>query len=163
MKRSYFVAVFILLTACNQKKHPSVPLIKFRQAFLDSIINKSDTFYTKPYKRPDFVTADYYRLKDSSLVQVMRDSTKQVRQVLISRRNTRVYLAQYYANGQLMADLKTDEYGQFDGPAIYYYEDGSVQRKGNYAHGFSTGDWKEYDKNGEMKIVKFDAKGTRLN
>lgn len=164
MIRTCFIAAVILLSACTQKTKPSGPLITFRQAFLDSIIKGSDTSYSKPYKRPDFVKAEYYRSKtDSSVCQVMRDSANSVRQVIISRGNVRTYFAQYYANGQLIADLKQDVYGQNDGPATYYNENGTIKRAGNYSHGFSTGSWKEYDENGIITVVRYDSNGTRMN
>ena len=165
MKR---ILVFLLITAgifsCKeQKKVPAYKLKKVDQAFVDSIIKNSDTTYSKPYKRPDFVTAEYYiSKKDSADAQIMRDSAKQIRQVLVSKKGVRTYYALYYSNGQLQADLKFDNYGQFDGPATYYYESGAIKSTGNYKHGLSTGEWKEYDESGTVSIIKYDTNGARI-
>jgi hypothetical protein len=165
MKR---ILMFLLMVAgiisCKeQKKAPAHKLKKVDQAFVDAVMKNSDTTYSKPYKRPDFVTAEYYiSKKDSTEAQIMRDSAKQIRQVLVSKKGVRNYYALYYPNGQLQADLKFDNYGQFDGPATYYYESGAVKSTGNYKHGLSTGEWKEYDENGTESIIKYDANGARI-
>jgi antitoxin component YwqK of YwqJK toxin-antitoxin module len=165
MKRIWvLLLIAINVASCKEQKKAVVyNQKKIDQAFVDSIIKNSDTTYSKPYKRPDFVTAEYYiSKKDSTEAQIMRDSAKQIRQVLVSKKGVRNYYALYYPNGQLQADLKFDNYGQFDGPAAYYYESGAVKSAGNYKHGLSTGEWKEYDEGGAVSIVKYDANGVRI-
>jgi len=94
----------------------------------------------------------------------MRDSASHVRQVIITRHNVRTYFAQYYKNGQLIADLSTDEYGQNNGPATYYFENGAVKSSGNFLHGLSSGEWKEYNEEGKLTgSVKYDSNGSRIN
>ena len=130
---------------------------------LDSTARNSDSFYVKSYKRPDFVTAEYYVFrKDSALTQVMRDSAKQIRQVISTRKNIRTYFAQYYENGQIMATLSFDTNGQNHGPAIYYYSNGSIKSSGNYNHGLSTGTWQEFDDAGVVTKLKYDTNGVRI-
>ena len=165
MKRMLFflLAISGMVSCREQKKVPAYKMKKVDQALVDSIIKHSDTIWSKPYKRPDFVTAEYYvSKKDSTEAQIMRDSVKQIRQVLVSKNGMRSYYALYYPNGQLQADVNFDNYGQFDGPATYYYESGAVKSTGNYKHGLSTGEWKEYDEHGTAGIIKYDANGTRI-
>ena len=81
--------VFSLFSCANNTKKP-IPLAinKLDTIWLNSFIKNSDTTYSKPYKRTDFVTANtYINLKDNSICQVMKDSAAQVRQVIISTKN----------------------------------------------------------------------------
>ena len=161
---------FILITAatasvffCRNNSRIKTAIKKIDTRFIDSIIKKSDSTYTKKYKRPDFVTADYYiSKKDSTIAQVMRDSAKQIRQVISTRKNIRTHFAQYYENGQIMATLSFDTNGQYHGPAIYYYSNGSIKSSGNYNHGLSTGTWQEFDDAGVVTKLKYDTNGVRI-
>ena len=124
---------------------------KIDSAWLDSIIKNSDSSYTKPYKRTDFVTASFYLdRKDSSVCQLMKDSAGIIRQIIIAKKGTRIFFAQYYSNGQLQADLPLDEFGQYHGPATYYNENGSIQSSGNYVHGLKFATWENNDSNGKL-------------
>ena len=151
---SLFTTTFILfITGC---KPPNVNDKILANSFIDSIITKSDSSYTKPYYRTDFVTAAYYvNKKDSTICQLMKDSAGKIRQIIITKKDTRIFFGSYYKNGQLQAHLPLDEFGQFHGEGNFYYEDGSLQSKGNYTHGFKTGEWKVYDEKG--KITNTDS------
>ncbi len=73
-------------------------------ALIDSVKKVSDSSYTKPYYTGHFATAEYYlNSADSTIMQVMKDSSEHVRQVIIARNKRRLYFTQFYANGQLMA------------------------------------------------------------
>ena len=78
-------------------------------AMLDSIIKTSDTVYTKKYRSQEFATATYFvNKKDSVVYQIMKDVNEVIRQVIGSKNNTLLYKAAYFANGQLMQDLKVN-------------------------------------------------------
>ncbi len=163
MKTFFFAAsVAAILFSCKQPgiSHAS----KLDQHWLDSIIKNSDSSYTKPYFRIDFVTAGYYfSKKDSSLCQVMKDSAGRVRQISIAVKNIRSFYGQYYSNGQLVAWLPFDSAGQYNGESVYYYEDGKIQSSGTYSHGFKTGKWKNYDPKGTLTGTEtFDSNGQLL-
>ena len=58
MKMIVSAIMMIVLISCsenNNKKHLAVN--KIDTVWLNRVIKKSDTVYTKPYKRTDFVTA----------------------------------------------------------------------------------------------------------
>lgn len=133
-------------------------------SFIDSVIKHSDSSYEKPYYRTDFVTATYYlNKKDSTLCQLMKDSAGKIRQIIISKNNTRTFFGSYYKNGQLQADLPLDSFGQYHGVGKFYYEDGSLQSTGNYTHGFKTGEWKVYDEKGKVTATdSYDDSGSLL-
>ncbi|MBI3882707.1 MAG: DEAD/DEAH box helicase [Sphingobacteriales bacterium] len=151
MRILFVIAIVGLLVGCSFKKRIDKELITVDTIWLDSIIKSSDTFYTKAYHRNDFVTAAYFvNKKDSSICQVMKDSADVIRQVIISKKNTRVFYAGYYANGQLKAKYSLDSFGQYNGLSKEYYENGAVQSEGNYNSGIKNGDWKNYDSTGVL-------------
>ena len=155
-----------ITTSCTeQTRKKQVALKTINATLLDSIKKNSDSTYSKKYRTVDFATADYYLFhKDSSLCQIMKDTANRIRQILISRKNTRAYFAQYFANGQLIADVKLDNFGQPDGFATYYFENGGIKSTGQYNHGLAAGEWKEFnEKNNAMSIIKYDSNGVRKN
>ena len=94
----------------------------------------------------------------------MKDSANTIRLILVSRKNTRTYFAPYYANDQLIADVKLDNFGQPDGSATYYYENGNVIRAGRYRHGLAVVEWQEFEeKSNAFSIAKYDSNGMRQN
>jgi len=163
MKIIFFVATIsvLFITSCKQQNVNDKILAT---KFIDSVIKKSDSSYQKAYYRSDFVTAQYYvNKKDSTVCQLMKDSAGIIRQVIIAKKDTRIFYASYYKNGQLQADLPLDTFGQYHGTGKFYYEDGSLQSNGNFNHGFKTGAWKVYDKKGkETAIDNFDQNGNLI-
>ena len=90
----------------------------------------------------------------------MKDSADSTRQIIIAKNNIRTFFAQYYTNGNLQADLPLDEFGQYHGTGIFYYEDGNLQSQGNFTHGIKTGPWKIYDEKGKLTATDdFDKNG----
>jgi antitoxin component YwqK of YwqJK toxin-antitoxin module len=158
-----FLTLIILFTSCSEHAG-SANAKTINRPWLDSIIKISDSSYTKPYKRTDFVTAVFYiNKKDSSVCQLMKDSAGSIRQIIIAKKDIRTFFAQYYANGNLQADLPLDAFGQYHGTGKFYYEDGSLQSTGSYNHGFKTGTWKVYDEKGkETATDSFDQNGNLI-
>jgi len=153
-----FVALVLLASCTSHNKTTGKTL---NHAWLDSIIKTSDSTYSKPYKRTDFVTAVYYiNKKDSAICQLMKDSADSIRQIIISKKNVRTFFAQYFPNGNLQADLPLDEFGQFHGTGTFYYESGNIQSSGNYTHGFKNGTWTVYDEKGKVTATdSYDSNG----
>jgi antitoxin component YwqK of YwqJK toxin-antitoxin module len=154
-------AVIVSVFGCSQKSGNAKILASH---FIDSVIKHSDSTYEKPYFRTDFVKAMYYvNKKDSTICQLMKDSAGSIRQVIIAKKDTRIFFGLYYKNGQLQADLPLDAFGQYHGIGKFFYEDGSLQSSGNYIHGFKTGDWKVYDKKGAVIATdSYDTNGNLL-
>ena len=121
------------------------------QSMIDSVKKLSDSSYTKPYYTGNFARTEYYlNSGDSSIMQVMKDSSQQVRQVIIAKNDKRIYFTQYYANGQLMASYQFDGYGQNEGESKEYFENGAVSMSGIYKNGMRTGKWKNFDEKGDQ-------------
>lgn len=144
----FFVNVCFLF-GCQHRQTTQQPKLTVDITMLDSIRDHSDSTYTKPYKRTDFVTAEYFiSKKDSTITQVMKDSAKHIRQVVIEKNKRRIYIAEFYSNGQLMFKNELDDYGQFNGESKEFYETGILKRAGVYKSGFHIGKWKNYNEEG---------------
>ena len=157
---SLFVLMLSIFSCTQQNRNAKI----LSTSLIDSIIKNSDSSYEKPYYRTDFVTAAYYiNKKDSTVCQLMKDSAGIIRQIIIAKKDVRIFFASYYKNGQLQANLPLDEFGQYHGTGNFYYEDGSLQSSGNYLHGFKTGAWKVYDEKGkETATDYFDQNGNLM-
>ena len=159
---SFLVTISVLfITGCKQQNVNDKILAN---SFIDSVIKKSDSSYEKAYYRSDFVTAQYYINKiDSTICQLMKDSAGLIRQIIIAKKDTRIFYGSYYKNGQLQADLPLDAFGQYHGTGKFYYEVGSLQSTGSYLHGFKTGAWKIYNEKGkETATDNFDQNGNLI-
>ncbi|MBS1742564.1 MAG: hypothetical protein JST81_05960 [Bacteroidetes bacterium] len=152
MKKIFYLVAAIVamyVMACNSKKASESTHLLIDTKMLDSIKLHSDSMYEKPYMRSDWVTATYFvSRKDSTITQLMKDSFGNIRQVIIERNKVRIYVNQYYPNGQQQYKVKLDAFGQFDGPAEEYYENGNLKRTGTYKSGLHIGEWKNYDESG---------------
>jgi antitoxin component YwqK of YwqJK toxin-antitoxin module len=159
---SFFVIISVLfITGCKQQNVNNKILAN---SFVDSVIKKSDSSYQKKYYRSDFVTAQYYvNKKDSTVCQLMKDSAGLIKQIIITKKDIRIFFGSYYKNGQLQADLPLDVFGQYHGNGKFYYEDGTLQSSGSYLHGFKNGAWKVYDEKGkETATDNFDQNGNLI-
>lgn len=162
MRSLSIAAVYtILLFSCKQQSGNTGVLAI---PFIDSVIKHSDSSYEKPYYRTDFVTATYHvNRKDSTICQLMKDSAGNIRQVIITKKDSRVFFGLFYTNGQLQANLPLDSFGQYHGTGKFYYENGKLQSTGNYTHGFKTGEWKLYDEKGGLTATDtYDVNGNIL-
>lgn len=152
----------MLAVGCRQAKKPSASVIRVDLHWLDSVKQKADTVWSKPYRSEDFATADYYvDRKDSIVTQVMKDINGTIRQIIAAKYdNIRRYVANYYPNGQLMAKLPLDSLGRYHGKAETYYPNGMLKSSGFYEHGFYTGEWLNYDSTGKSwPTDRYDANG----
>ncbi len=130
-------------------------------AWLDSVIKHSDSSYTKPYFRTDFVTATYYiNKKDSTVCQVMKDSAQTIRQIILMKKDIRTFFAPYFDNGQLQSAVSLDEAGHYHGTLTNYYRNGNIENTGNYVHGLRNGAFKNYDSTGHLVSTEtYDSTG----
>ena len=155
------VLLITFLLSCQLKKQAVNSKITVSISMLDSIKKASDSIYTKPYFTRDFVNAEYFvNKKDSTVTQVMKDKDSVIRQVIITKNKIRLFTAQYYANGQLIAKYRLDNFGQYDGYCEEYYQDGHLMRSGIYKSGFHTGKWKNYSLKGDnISIDEYNSDG----
>lgn len=162
MKIYLQVLFIVILYSCNTNNKVATGSMKVNYKMIDSIKKGSDTSWSKKYRSLDFFTADYFvTKKDSIVTQIMKDSSGNVRQIISAKYDKiRLFFGQYYANGNVQANLPLDESGQFHGAGSFYYEDGSLQSSGNYTHGFKSGEWKVYDEKGKVTATdSYDNNG----
>ncbi len=147
------------MVGCKQQKTFTPVLADIE--FIDSIKKLADTTYQKKQFTQDFANAEYYGIgKDSVLMQIMKDNSGNIRQVIVTRNNRRTHYSQYYNNGQLKALYAFDVYGSNSGESVEYYPNGAVKEKGEYKSGFRFGPWEMYDSLGsKTSTIMYDSNG----
>jgi antitoxin component YwqK of YwqJK toxin-antitoxin module len=151
MKCVLILIAYFFMLGCNPKKEKPNRVTGVNCSWLDSIKKSSDTTYIKKYGTNKFATATYYiNSKEAITCQVMKDLSDSIRQIIVTKNNKRIFIAEYYGNGQLMAKLPLDTFGQYHGPATWFYENGYKESNGEYVHGFKKGEWKNYNQQGEF-------------
>ena len=159
MKLSFFLASVFIFLSCRNNNVCS--RLTVDDNLLDSVKKKSDTSYTKRYRNKEFAVAEYYiNRKDTTVCQLMKDTTNQIRQIIIAKKDVKLYTAEYYSNGQLKAHLPLDEAGRVSGEGEFYFENGCVRSKGSFHHGLYYGEWKNYNETGETASRdEYDSNG----
>ncbi len=163
--RMFLVTSYCLFRiSCNSKRNVPVHLSRVNHAWLDSICKSADTSYIKKYGTLKFANAEYYfNRKDSIVCQLMKDSSDSITQIIITKKNRRNFFAEYYPNGQLIAQLPLDSFGQYNGASKYFYQNGFVESEGDYKSGLKTGTWKDFDINGKLiSLNEYDSNGQAI-
>jgi antitoxin component YwqK of YwqJK toxin-antitoxin module len=162
MKIIFLFICCIVLISCGSRRNPAPPPVaRVNYQWLDSIKKSADTIFEKKYGTLKFAKAVYYVNSSKAITcQLMKDSSDTIRQIIVTQNNKRNFFATYYANGQLMAELPLNSYGQYQGPSKYYYENGYVESEGEYQDGLKTGTWKNFDQNGNLvSKSKYNSNG----
>lgn len=135
--------------------------IRVNYNWLDSVKRISDSTYVKKYGTNKFANATYYiGNKEAVVCQVMKDLSDTIRQIIVTKKGKRNFIAEYYGNGQLVANLPLDSFGQYHGQSIYYYQNGFIESQGSYEHGFKKDIWKYYTAEGKLsKKNEYDSNG----
>ena len=157
------ISYCLFLISCNSKRNVPV-LTRVNHAWLDSVCKSADTSYIKKYGTLKFATAEYYiGRKDSIGCQVMKDSSDSIRQIIITKINRRNFFAEYCPNGQLIAQLPLDRFGQYNGASKYFFPNGFVESEGDYKSVLKTGGWKDFDINGKLiSLNEYDSNGQAI-
>jgi len=159
MKLAFFLASVFIFWSCRNNNVCS--RLTVDDNLVDSVKKKSDTSYTKRYRNKEFAVAEYYiNRKDTTVCQLMKDTTNQIRQIIITKNDVRLYTAEYYSNGQLKAHLPFDEAGKLKGEGEFYFENGCVKNKGAFNHGLYRGEWTNYNDKGQIiSRDQYDSNG----
>ena len=161
MKWMIIFAVAIFLFGCSSKKEMAPLAIRVNYNWLDSVKRISDSTYVKKYGTNKFANATYYiGNKEAIVCQVMKDLSDTIRQIIVTKNGKRNFIAEYYDNGQLVANLPLDSFGQYHGKSIYYYQNGFIESQGSYEHGFKKDIWKYYTAEGKLREKnEYDSNG----
>ncbi|HTN08108.1 hypothetical protein [Agriterribacter sp.] len=159
------VAAILVMGCKNTVNHLPPGISKTDKVFFDAIRHNSDTGFTRIIGAGEFYSAEqYYSRKDSLVSKIMKDTAGNITGFVQFRKNIRTAYAEYYANGQLKGKLQLNSQGSFEGPAMYYYEDGSIKSEGVYSLGFFSGKWKHYAHGGAMVSTdEYDAGGQLIH
>ncbi len=130
--KNVIMSFLILLFACTTKHNKIV----VSQSLLDSIKKVSDTSFSKKYRTDDFAKATYYINKnDSTVFQLMYNKDSLLTQLIGTKNGKKIIEQSFYNNGQLKAQLQFDSFGKKTGKAIYYYENGKIERTALFKDG----------------------------
>ena len=139
-----------LLTSCSRN-----PKSDFKVGKLDttavkamigkSIVNSVDTISGKTY---------YVNKADGLATKIIRNKTGQIVAMAQSRKGVKIFISEYYPNGQQMGDIPLTTDGKMTGVATFYYANGKVRCTGRLQDGVSVGEWRYYD--GDGNLVKKD-------
>jgi antitoxin component YwqK of YwqJK toxin-antitoxin module len=164
MKLIVLILACIGIFSCAAKKESLPQKISVNYTWLDSVRQSADTVYVKKYGTTKFANATYYNNQQLDIVcQVMRDSSDSIRQIIMTKKGQRIFVAEYYANGQLIAKLPLDSFGQYHGPSKYYYQNGFIESEGGYEHGLKKGAWENYSSKGKSTgTSQYDSNGNVL-
>lgn len=124
---------------------------------------ENDSIYIEYPHRKDFWSIEHYLIKPNKENLIFKDSIGNVLGV-IKRINGKNYDGgEYYPNGQLVGKVNYSAPGVIDGKATYYYEDGRVRSEGIWKSMNRIGEWKNYDKNGQLiSIEVYDQTGKMI-
>jgi antitoxin component YwqK of YwqJK toxin-antitoxin module len=161
--RTFLILVSaIIIYSC--KPAAGCKKIGVNEHLVDSIRKASDTNLVKTYRNAEFVAAEYFvNRRDSTIAQLMKDSSGQIRQMIITKKDTRTFFAEYYKNGQLKQQFSFDVKGKLNGYSEVYFENGCMRSKGYYQHGFYNGEWENFNQAGKlMSKDVYDTAGQLL-
>ena len=158
----FLVAIFLF--GCASKKEVAPLAIRVNYNWLDSVKRMSDSTYVKKYGTDKFANATYYKNnKEAVVCQVMKDLSDTIRQIIVTKNGKRNFIAEYYSNGQLVANLPLDSFGQYHGASKYYYQNGYPESEGDYQKGLKKGVWKNYNFKGELTgTIEYDINGNAI-
>ncbi|CAN5883600.1 hypothetical protein BH11BAC4_BH11BAC4_00110 [soil metagenome] len=166
MKKLFSIPVIVLCffwVSCKERTNNNIQKISADKKMLDSIKLKADTTFSKRYPGVVFTKAEYF-VNDSNTTQVMKDSNGVIRQIIIEQNKRRIYYARFYENGQLMAKVNLDNFGQYDGISNEYYENGNLKATGVYRKGFRFGKWTNYTEDGRyVSTDEYNKDGQKIN
>lgn len=164
MKLTVLIIVCVCIFSCAAKKELLPQKIGVNYAWVDSVRQSADTVYVKKYGTTKFANATYYNNQKLDIIcQIMRDSLDSIRQIIMTKKGQRIFVSEYYANGQLVAKLPLDSFGQYHGPSKYYYQNGFIESEGDYEHGLKKDAWKNYSSAGKLTSTsEYDVNGNVL-
>jgi antitoxin component YwqK of YwqJK toxin-antitoxin module len=159
MNFNFRFLVFLFFLSCNIKNKCERTTVD--NTMLDSVKRKTDTSYTRRYRNQEFAMAEYYiNKKDTTVCQVMKDTADQIRQIIIAKKDKKVFTAEYYSNGQLKAHLSFDSDGKLNGEGQFYFQSGCLKSKGLFRNGLYYSRWENYDQNEKhISTDEYDSSG----
>jgi antitoxin component YwqK of YwqJK toxin-antitoxin module len=146
MRLVYITILSSLIVSCG-----SNPTCDFRFGRLDtlavqkvirkSVVKDKDTISGKTY---------YWSKADGIYTKILRNKTGQIIAIVQNRNHVKLFVCEYYPNGQQMGDVPLTRDGKITGEATFYYATGKLRCTGRLRDGISVGEWKYYDGDGNL-------------
>lgn len=136
--------------SCKQKETSEIEKIIVDEVFIESRIAGYDSVHIDTSGKSKSILTTYF-LKDHSSVLVSRDSLKRIQAWWLRDSNGEILEGAEVSKttGQILGKLHFVN-GKIDGEVKYYYDDGRVRSKGQFKDGIRWGEWKNFDKDGNL-------------
>jgi hypothetical protein len=149
---NYSIPFILLLLSCRHYQPSRLKMGKLDTAGVNAIIREGVVLKMDTPARKDFYyVSDYKDTIDGSLTRILRDSLKNVVGINQTRNGTKIFVAEYFTNGQQRGDIPINEEGNMTGMATYYYENGHIKSTGRLEDGIKVGKWENYDETGNLE------------
>ena len=157
-----FLPLFILsckqnnISGDNQNKLSNIEIIKFDYNIIKKLNTASDSIYydtSSHYQGSKAIL--YFQNEKNEMTKIFNDSLGNVIGMLNYRNDSLIKVGEYYSNGQIMGKLIYSKPGIIHGLIKYYYKDGRIRSIGKYNNGLKSGEWKNYNKSGQLISSEF--------
>lgn len=153
--RQALAVATLVLSACAGRQQSDIEIIKLDSGLVQDIMATSDKPMVDTPRRKDFYYIEHYLNKsDSTVSRILKDSLGHIVGINQTRKGIRLFVAEYYPNGQIKGKLTIDGKGNFNVPVTYYYQDGRIRSVGNFGDMVPVGIWKDYDSNGYLTQLR---------
>ena len=152
MKKLHIIVyiIAVILFSCDRVEVSSVEKIVIDEEFINSKIAGYDSIILKELGNG---IGTSYLLDDDITIYVWRDSLNRIRAWFKDKNDIRIEGSEVFeTTGQIMGKIIYND-GKIDGKAIYYFDDGRISSVGYFKNNRKHGEWKEYDKNGNITSV----------
>lgn len=129
----------------------SNPNSDFRFGRLDTVAVKNVIRKSVEKDKDTISGRTYYWCKaDGIYTKILRNKAGQIIAIVQNRNHVKLFVCEYYPNGQQMGDVPLTTDGKITGEATFYYATGKVRCTGRLRDGVSVGEWKYYDGDGNL-------------
>jgi len=152
MKRyAYVILSGVVLISCKGHYISDFSMGKLDLPAVDRMISKSIVIKQDTPARKDFYYESDYLIKEEGITtQILKDSAGRIVGILQRRDSIRIFVSEYYPNGQEKGDVPLNSGGKISGVATYYYANGKVRIVGRLQDGIHVGEWKYYNEDGSL-------------
>jgi len=155
MRKYTFILLLALvsLSCSTEYANSRIEVITYDNQLVSEIESNFDSAFTEYPKRDDFWTIDYY-LTDSTENRIMKDSLGNIVSIVMFKDGKRVFIEEYYPNGQLIVknDFPPD---RIDGPVTSFYPNGQIESTGQWKDLKKVGEWRHYNATGQLETIEY--------
>jgi antitoxin component YwqK of YwqJK toxin-antitoxin module len=131
MKPAALILPFALFISCKSNPTSDFKIGKLDKIAVQNMIIKSTLLSSNSVTG----ITEYLNTNDSVATRIITNDQGQITAILQRRKGIRLFVSEYYPNGQEMGDVPLTADGKMTGEATYYYEDGKLKRTGRLDDG----------------------------